>query len=154
MMSNPRAAYLGASVSTASPARLLVMLCERLVLDVTRGRNAQADGDYAEAHRQLLHAQEIVLELRMSLDVKVWDGGPALASIYDFLHAELVRIRDQGYAVDDQENETGINCIALPVHLTSVNRPSGAISVSALVYRRPLQALVDDLPTIRTIIDA
>jgi flagellar protein FliS len=91
MMSNPRAAYLGASVSTASPARLLVMLCERLVLDVTRGRNAQAEGDHGEAHRQLLHAQEIVLELRMSLDVKVWDGGPALASIYDFLHSELVR---------------------------------------------------------------
>lgn len=91
MMSNPRAAYLGASVSTASPARLLVMLCERLVLDVTRGRNAQAEGDHAEAHRQLLHAQEIVLELRMSLDVKAWDGGPALASIYDFLHSELVR---------------------------------------------------------------
>lgn len=91
MMSNPRAAYLGASVSTASPAKLLVMLCERLVLDVTRGRNAQAGGDHAEAHRQLVHAQEIVLELRMSLDVDAWDGGPALASIYDFLHSELVR---------------------------------------------------------------
>jgi flagellar secretion chaperone FliS len=91
MMSNPRAAYLGNSVSTASPARLLVMLCERLVLDVTRGRNAQAEGQYAEAHRQLVHAQEIVLELRVSLDVDAWDGGPALASIYDFLHSELVR---------------------------------------------------------------
>jgi flagellar secretion chaperone FliS len=91
MMSNPRAAYMGASVSTASPARLLVMLCERLVLDVTRARNAQAAGDHAEAHRQLVHAQEIVLELRVSLDVDVWDGGPALASIYDFLHSELVR---------------------------------------------------------------
>lgn len=91
MMSNPRAAYLGASVSTASPARLLVMLCERLVLDVTRGLNAQTDGDHHEAHRQLVHAQEIVLELRATLDVDAWDGGPALASIYDFLHAELVR---------------------------------------------------------------
>lgn len=91
MMSNPRAAYMGASVSTASPARLLTMLCERLVLDVTRGRNAQADGDHAEAHRQLVHAQEIVLELRMSLQVDAWDGGAQLASIYDFLHSELIR---------------------------------------------------------------
>src|SRR5262245_8993089 len=91
MMSNPRAAYMGASVSTASPARLLVLLCERLVLDVTRAHNAQGAGDHAEAHRQLVHAQEIVLELRMSLDVNAWDGGPALASIYDFLHSELVR---------------------------------------------------------------
>lgn len=91
MMSNPRAAYLGASVSTASPARLLVMLCERLVLDVTRGLNAQRSGEHQEANRQLVHAQEIILELRMSLDVDAWDGGPALASIYDFLHSELVR---------------------------------------------------------------
>jgi flagellar protein FliS len=91
MMSNPRAAYLGASVSTASPARLLVMLCERLVLDVTRGLNAQTAGDHQEAHRQLVHAQEIVLELRVSLDVDAWDGGPALASIYDFLRSELIR---------------------------------------------------------------
>jgi flagellar protein FliS len=91
MFSNPRTAYMDASVATASPARLLVMLCERLVLDVTRGRNAQAAGDHAEAHRQLVHAQEIVLELRMSLEVDAWDGGPALASIYDFLYSELVR---------------------------------------------------------------
>lgn len=91
MMSNPRAAYMGASVSTASPARLLVMLCERLVLDVTRGLQAQNAGDHQEAHRQLVHAQEIVLELRSTLDVDAWDGGPALASIYDFLHSELVR---------------------------------------------------------------
>lgn len=91
MMSNPRAAYMDASVATASPSRLLVMLCERLVLDVTRGRNAQAAGEYGEAHQQLVHAQEIVLELRASLRVEDWDGGPGLAAIYDFLHSELVR---------------------------------------------------------------
>lgn len=91
MNSNPRAAYMDASVATASPARLLVMLCERLVLDVTRGRNAQAAGEYGEAHRQLVHAQDIVLELRAALQVDEWPGGPALASIYDFLHSELVR---------------------------------------------------------------
>ena len=91
MKSNPRAAYLGASVSTASPSRLLVMLCDRLVLDVTRALRAQDAGDHAEAHRQLLHAQDIVTELRVSLAVDEWDGGPRLAAVYDFVHAELVR---------------------------------------------------------------
>jgi hypothetical protein len=30
--------------------------------------------------------------------------------------------------------------------------PSGAISVSGLAYRTPLQSLVDDLPAIRAIV--
>ncbi|MGA8257257.1 MAG: flagellar export chaperone FliS [Nocardioides sp.] len=84
-------AYMDASVATASPARLLVMLLERLVLDVTRAAEAQRNGSVEEAHRQLLHAQEIVLELRASLDVETWEGGEGLASIYDFLHTQLVR---------------------------------------------------------------
>ncbi|MGN9845443.1 IclR family transcriptional regulator [Nonomuraea sp. H19] len=68
------------------------------------------------------------------------------------LHAELVRIRQQGYAVDDQENEPGVNCVAVPAYLTSPTVPSGAISVSGLAYRTPLRALVDDLPAIRAIV--
>jgi len=37
MMTTARAAYMDASVATASPARLLIMLFDRLVLDVQRG---------------------------------------------------------------------------------------------------------------------
>src|SRR3954462_9325926 len=84
-------AYLEASVATASPARLLVMLCDRLVLDLTRGLDAQRSSDFETAHRELLHAQEIVLELRSSLRTEEWEGGPGLASLYDFLHQEMVR---------------------------------------------------------------
>ncbi|WP_232677508.1 flagellar export chaperone FliS [Nocardioides sp. R-C-SC26] len=89
--SGARSAYLDASIATASPARLLVMLFERLVLDVTRAVDSQRAGDVQEAHRQLVHAQDIVLELRASLQVESWEGGVGLASIYDFLHTQLVR---------------------------------------------------------------
>jgi IclR family transcriptional regulator, acetate operon repressor len=54
------------------------------------------------------------------------------------LHRDLQETRERGYATDDQENEVGINCIALPVYLTSPGVPSGAVSVSALAYRTPL----------------
>lgn len=91
MYSDPRAAYMDASVATASPARLLVMLYERLVLDVRKGMAAQQRGEHGEAHAQLLHAQDIVSELRATLVVDAWEGGPGLASIYDFLHLQLVR---------------------------------------------------------------
>jgi IclR family acetate operon transcriptional repressor len=67
----------------------------------------------------------------------------------DELHRELARIRRRGYATDDQENETGINCLAVPLHLTSPTTPSGAVSISALTYRTPLRVLVDAVDEIR-----
>lgn len=68
------------------------------------------------------------------------------------LAAELNRIRTRGYGVDDQENEPGINCLALPAFMNSPNVPSGAISISAMSYRTPLKRLVADLPAIKEIV--
>lgn len=69
------------------------------------------------------------------------------------LAAHLRVIREQGYATDDQENEVGVNCIAVPIFLTSPRAPSGAISISALTYRTPLPRLVAALPEIKSIMD-
>ena len=60
--------------------------------------------------------------------------------------AEMARIREQGYAVDDQENEVGINCFAVPVH-RGPGQPA-AVSVSALAYRTPLAELEREAVTI------
>jgi DNA-binding IclR family transcriptional regulator len=67
----------------------------------------------------------------------------------DDLLRDLEAIRVCGYAVDDQENESGINCLAMPVYATSPVSPSGAVSISALTYRTPLTALVDSVAEIR-----
>jgi flagellar protein FliS len=91
MNPNARNAYMNASVTTATPQRLLVMLYDRLVLDVKRGIEAQQAENYDEASKQLLHAQEIVNELRSSLKVDAWDGGPQLASLYNWLFSELIK---------------------------------------------------------------
>lgn len=90
MMTNARAAYMDASIATASPARLLVMLYERLVLDVQRGLEAQQRGDFEETHKQLTHAQDIVLELQSSLRADQFKGGYDLSALYGFLHRQLV----------------------------------------------------------------
>ena len=42
---------------------------------------------------------------------------------------ELVRIRQRGYALDDEEHETGIACLAAPI-LSGTGRILGAISVT------------------------
>jgi len=90
MNSNARAAYLDASIATASPARLLVMLFDRLVLDVQRGLDAQRRGDHEDTHKNLTHAQDILLELASSLRPEEFKGGYDLAALYSFLHRQLV----------------------------------------------------------------
>ena len=69
------------------------------------------------------------------------------------LTAELRMIRARGYAVDDQENEPGIVCVAVPVLLTSPTRPSGAVSISAPASRTPLRVLIEQVPAIRATVD-
>jgi len=65
------------------------------------------------------------------------------------LHLELTGIRRRGHALDDQENEHGVNCLAVPVFLTSPVIPTGAVSVSALTYRTPLASLAECVEDIR-----
>ena len=90
-VNDPRARYVADAVTTASPARLLVMLYDRLVLDCEQGEQAMRAGNRHEANQRLQHAQDIVIELLSSLDTEAWSGGPALASLYNFVSTELVQ---------------------------------------------------------------
>ena len=91
-----RARYMGDAVTTASPQRLLVMLYDRLALDLERALTALGDGDRQAAGAQLQHAQDIVLELQSSLRVDAWEGGPRLAALYTWLLTELVQANVKG----------------------------------------------------------
>ncbi len=86
-----RARYLGDSVATASPQQVLVMLYDRLTLDLERAQKAVAEVDRARVNEELQHAQAIVLELLSSLQVDLWEGGPRLAALYNWLVGELVQ---------------------------------------------------------------
>jgi flagellar secretion chaperone FliS len=92
-MTNPglRAKYLADTVATASPARLLVMLYDRLVLDLAQAEEALRAGDRDTASERLLHAQEIVMELRVTLRMDVWEGAQGLAELYGFLITQMVK---------------------------------------------------------------
>jgi flagellar secretion chaperone FliS len=92
-MMNPalqRARYLQDAVETASPARLLTMLYDRLMRDLAGAELAITTAAHAEANALLLHAQEIILELQVSLDPSVWSGAKGLSELYSYLYAELI----------------------------------------------------------------
>ncbi|MFD5128913.1 IclR family transcriptional regulator [Streptomyces olindensis] len=68
------------------------------------------------------------------------------------LHQEFELVRERGYSLDDQENETGVHCVALPVYAAAPTVPTGAISVSAVAYRTPLSTLTDAVEEIRELL--
>lgn len=115
---------------------------------VVGGRNPA----YATGVGKLL----LAYQLHTRDDVAAWVGRaelvrrtPRTRCTVEDLHRDLQATRDRGYALDDQENEVGINCLALPVFATSPVAPSGAVSVSALTYRTPLSTLIDAVDEMR-----
>jgi flagellar secretion chaperone FliS len=82
--------YLQDSINTASPGKLLLMLYDRLILDLMQAEEAMRADDRESAHEKITHAQEIVIELRVSLDLESWSGAPGLANLYGYLLTELI----------------------------------------------------------------
>jgi flagellar protein FliS len=93
-----RSSYLENAVATASPARLVTLLYDRLLLDLDRAAVALRAGDEAAGRGHVDHAQDIVSELMNSLDRDAWEGGAALMDLYAFLVSELLGVRGAGDA--------------------------------------------------------
>ncbi|MFF5791561.1 flagellar export chaperone FliS [Paeniglutamicibacter sp. NPDC012692] len=93
MMMNPaqkRAQLNREAILSASPARLLTMLFDRLLLDLNRAEAAQQAQDWIAASDNLVHAQDIIAELVSSLNTESWDGAPGLQGLYAFATQTLV----------------------------------------------------------------
>jgi flagellar protein FliS len=85
-----RSHYARDSVTTASPARLVTMLYDRLARDLDDAEFAISMANPQSAHTALRHAQDIVQELSNSLDVGRWSGGEGLQNLYIWLVQQLV----------------------------------------------------------------
>jgi flagellar protein FliS len=82
-------AYNRDSVLSASPARLLTMLYDRLLLDLSRGEAGLQAQQWPTAWENLRHADQIVAELAGTLRVDLWDGAEGLLQLYGYL-ADLI----------------------------------------------------------------
>ena len=87
-----RARYLGDAVATSSPQQVLVMLYDRLALDLERAQKAVAAGDREAAQRAAAaRPGRSSSSCSSSLQVDAWEGGPRLAALYNWLISELVQ---------------------------------------------------------------
>ena len=78
------------AILSATPARLLTMLYDRLLLDLSRAERAQRSEDWAVASENLIHAQSILAELSSSLKLDAWDGAKGLFELYTYVSTTLV----------------------------------------------------------------
>ncbi|WP_240148232.1 IclR family transcriptional regulator [Diaminobutyricibacter tongyongensis] len=113
------------------------------------------------AHRTAVGKLLLSYEISSERELERWIGGRALEArtpnsitSASELWAQLEAARKNGFAVDDQENEPGVNCVALPLGPELGSSPAGAISISALAFRTPLAELVAAVPQIRQTIEA
>lgn len=83
--------YVNDSIATATPGQLIVMLYDRLVLDLQRAADAQHGKRREQAHNDLTHAQDIITALTNNLDANAGEMSTNLHALYTFLHAELVQ---------------------------------------------------------------
>lgn len=81
-------AYRSASVQTATPERLLIMLYDGLIRLMKTAQSAIVAGDVPEAHKNLIKSQDIVIELKSTLKME-YEISHALAALYDYFLRRL-----------------------------------------------------------------
>ena len=82
------ARYRNAELESASPGQLVVMLFDKILLTLRRARLAIEARNIEERVEQLIKANEMITELRVSLD---FEQGGAIAQNLDALYAFSLR---------------------------------------------------------------
>lgn len=89
---NAYANYKQASVETATPEKLLLMLFDGGIKFLNQGKMAIEKRDYSEANKTLVKVQDILYELMVSLDVeKGGEMASNLYKLYDFYRNEVMK---------------------------------------------------------------
>ena len=88
--------YLEETVATATPAKLLTLLYDRLARDVGQARTALQEGRRVDAEDRIDHAVEILTELLTTLDGRAWPGAGDLARIYAWMVGQILAARVRG----------------------------------------------------------
>ncbi|KRL00806.1 flagellar export chaperone FliS [Liquorilactobacillus capillatus] len=89
---NVKKSYLKNQVMSASPNKLIEMLYQGAIKSVKIAGIAIENDDPKKAHKELVRAQDILMELKGSLNTEVEGDVPAnLESLYDFMNEQLVK---------------------------------------------------------------
>lgn len=105
MTSNPYAQYQRTQTETASPGEMIVMLYNGALRFLTVAKKKLDVQDLEGASASLLRAQDILLELMVSVDTSVGEVARNLFDLYQFMHRHLVQanVKKDASLIDDVE---------------------------------------------------
>lgn len=103
--------YQNDGMAASSPPRLLLAVFDRLQRDLNTAIAAIQMGQVEPAHKALVNAQDLVLELRLALEDQTWSGVAELQALYDYIIDRLV---DANLSKDPQLVK---DCLAVVVPL-------------------------------------
>lgn len=82
--------YKRTQVSTASQGELLLMLFDGAIRFSNQAKEYILAKDFEQANAKLIRAQDIMMELMVSLDLDQGEIAQNLYQLYDFIHERLV----------------------------------------------------------------
>lgn len=89
-MDDPYASYRKTQIETATPGQLVVMLYQGAVRFLSIASSAMEQGNIELSHTALLRAQDILLELRTTLNPEAGEVAASLSAIYDYMLGRLI----------------------------------------------------------------
>ncbi len=90
MVDNPYSSYRKTQIETATPGQLVVLLYQGAVRFLSIASSAMDQGNIELSHTALLRAQEILLELRATLNPEAGEVASSLSAIYDYMLGRLI----------------------------------------------------------------
>lgn len=95
--------YQEMQARTASPVDLIVMLYEGALRFLTRSKIELESNNVVDAHNNLIRTQDIVLELRSSLNKEIGPLAEELDRLYEYMYRRLVaaNMRKDTQAIDE-----------------------------------------------------
>ncbi len=95
-MTSGRDRYLSDKVQTARPEQLIKMLFDRAMVELELAGDALRSGDRLAASPHTRRAQDIIGELRCSLDLSAGSLASNLDALYGFAYTQLLEVSLDG----------------------------------------------------------
>lgn len=86
--------YQHNAVQTASPAKLILMLYDGAIRFCNTAMEAMNDGDIQKVNTNIKKAEDIIVQLRMDLDMK-YPVAKEFDQVYDYIYRRLVEANMQ-----------------------------------------------------------
>jgi flagellar protein FliS len=102
MIQTQRNKYLESTVQTATPAQLLIMLCDGAIRFCRFGIEALKSSNFQEANNNLVRAQDIISEFVITLD-RTSPIADQLLNLYEYFGFRLIEANTQKSLVPAEE---------------------------------------------------